>query len=522
MWTFHEQTKHGDPGRDRSRLRPFRPLAPDTRPAPFKRYPGRRPSPLPTDVGTSTAQAVEVLSGQTEIGEADLDSRLLGRLLHYSAGVTRVSSSVSGQTWFRASMSAGNLHPVEVYVVCGELPGVGAGVHHFAPLEFGLTLLRPGDHRPFLAGAAADPDVAGSPASLVLTGIPWRTAWKYGERGLRHLYWDAGAVLANLMAVAEAAGLVARVRTAFVDAEVRHLVGIDARTELPLAVVTLGTGTHGADRAAATGPPALDIPAEPLPAGAIELPLLAEAQAAGELADAHGVTRWRQAAGRFPATPAPSEVAPPSGATDEPVEAVVLRRGSTRLMGHETVDEDVLEWGMAVATRAVPGDWSPPGRNLLEHGLSVHAVTGTAPGAYRWRGKGLELVRPGKLRERAAHLCLDQPLGGDSAYTAFHLADLGPLIDALGDRAYRCVQLEAGITAGRLALAAFARGCGATGLTFYDDEVPPLFATDAACLLVTSVGVPAYRSVPGGPPGQLTQLRSFDDLMLRLSKQLRK
>ncbi|MGI8759132.1 MAG: SagB family peptide dehydrogenase [Acidimicrobiales bacterium] len=523
IWTFHEQTKHGGPGRDRSRLRPFRALAPETRPAPFKRYPGRSPSPLPTDVGTSAAPAVDALSGRGETEDPELDDRLLGRLLHHSAGVTRVTSSASGQTWFRASMSAGNLHPVEVYVVCGELPGVGAGVYHFAPLDFGLALLRPGDHRPFLAGAAADTELANSPASLVLTGIPWRTAWKYGERGLRHLYWDAGAMLANLLAVAEAAGLPARVRTAFVDDGVRHLVGIDARTELPLAVVTLGTGPPAA--AGTASPPdvaTLDLPAEPLPAGTVEFPLLAEAQAAGELADAESVTRWRRAASGHPATPASSAPTPPPGAGDDPVEMVVLRRGSTRLMRHETVGEQVLAWGTAVATRAVPGDWSPPGTTWLEHGLSVHAVDGTAPGAYRWRGEKLELLRAGELRDQAAHLCLDQPLGGDSAYTAFHLADLGPLVDVLGARAYRCAQLEAGIAAGRLALAAFALGCGATGLTFYDDEVPPTFATTAACLLVTSVGVPAYRSAPGGPPGQMTELRSFDDLMLRLSKQLGK
>jgi hypothetical protein len=94
-------------------------------------------------------------------------------------------------------MSAGNLHPVELYVVCGELPGIPAGVYHFAPAEFGLTMLRRGDFRPALVGAAGETSVASSPATLVLTGLPWRAGWKYGERGYRHLYWDAGAVLAN-------------------------------------------------------------------------------------------------------------------------------------------------------------------------------------------------------------------------------------------------------------------------------------------------------------------------------------
>jgi hypothetical protein len=28
----------------------------------------------------------------------------------------------------------------------------------------------------------------GAPTTLVLSGIPWRTTWKYGERGYRHLF----------------------------------------------------------------------------------------------------------------------------------------------------------------------------------------------------------------------------------------------------------------------------------------------------------------------------------------------
>jgi hypothetical protein len=37
---------------------------------------------------------------------------------------------------------------------------------------------------------------------LALTGIPWRTAWKYTERGYRHLFWDSGMILANVLALA--------------------------------------------------------------------------------------------------------------------------------------------------------------------------------------------------------------------------------------------------------------------------------------------------------------------------------
>ncbi len=102
----------------------------------------------------------------------------------------------------------------------------------------------------------------------------------------------------------------------------------------------------------------------------------------------------------------------------------------------------------------------------------------------------------------------------------FHAADLDEVLGALGARGYRAAQLEGGIAAGRLALGAFALGYGATGLTFYDEAVSQHFATRAACMLVTSVGVPDYLNAPGGPPGAPTQLARFDQLMERLSIRL--
>jgi hypothetical protein len=63
-------------------------------------------------------------------------------------------------------------------------------------------------------------------------------------------------------------------------------------------------------------------------------------------------------------------------------------------------------------------------------------------------------------------------------------------------------QTEAGVVVGRLQLAATALGYGATGLTFYDDEVAAAFGTDTACMMACSVGVPAYHPMPGGPPGR--------------------
>jgi SagB-type dehydrogenase family enzyme len=522
--TLHRLTRHGAvlDAADRAQVLAFQPLEPSNRPAPFKRYVGRNPMLLPREFARSGARGLDVLSGTT-IGFVDVpwEAAMLARLLFLSNGVSRTSASALGDTsYFRTAMSAGNLHPVEIYVVCGSLEGVPAGVYHFAPLEFGLIELRRGDYRGALARAADDPRIAEELMTLVLTGIPWRTAWKYGERGFRHLFWDAGAIVANLLALTSAS-----VKIGFVDEQVAHLVGIDGVSEYPLALVVVH-GPHAvrneerhADVAEVADVASLEPVIEPISRAPLEFPLMTAAQHDGDLADAAAVERWRTVATSF-GTPTAVAVDLPALASDEPIDAVILRRGSTRLMRRETVRRELLTWGLRAATRAVPGDFAGESATMLEHFVSVHDVEGVASGAYRLRGRSLQQGRAGQQRDLAAHLCLDQPLGGDSAYTVFHSANLAEVLSALGSRGYRAAQLEAGIASGRLALAAFALGYGATGLTFYDDEVSRAFGTNAACMLVTSVGVPDYRNAPGGLPAQPASLTHFDQLMERLSLSL--
>lgn len=577
--TYHDLTRHGSPV-DRSRLVDFQPLDPANQPAPFKEYRDRETRPLPRDTPVSDPPAGAVLSGEPGPPPGRLDAGLLASLLHYAAGVVRTTQSLGQPKHFRAAMSAGNLHPVEVYLVCGDLDGIPAGLHHFAPRRFGLTGLRPGDLRPALAAAAADEAVAGAPVTLILTGIPWRTAWKYGERGYRHLYWDAGTLIGNLLTVASAHGVEARVLVGFVDREVCHLVGVDGVGELPLAVIPLrlrghelhrtsqgdpegegagasGVGGTGGDRgdeesgaggrpaggasgtgAGRGGPTPTDLPplgadVAPLAPAPITFPLITDTHRASSLPDAGAVEDWRQATPGV-GTPAADRIPPPGGLPGRPVEEVILDRGSTRMMRWETAPHDLVRWGVAVATRPVPGDLAAEGATLLDPYLAVHDVAGMRPGPYRWeeeprpRDPGLPgpdggpagPLEAGQLREVTAELCLRQPLGGDAAVTAFFCAELEALLEARGARGYRAAQLAAGVAAERLALAAFALGLGATGLTFFDEPVSAFFATSAECMLVTAAGVPAYRNRPGGRPGQPAELARFDRLMAELSRQL--
>jgi nitroreductase len=126
--------------------------------------------------------------------------------------------------------------------------------------------------------------------------------------------------------------------------------------------------------------------------------------------------------------------------------------------------------------------------------VAVNAVEDVEPGLYR----GPELVRPGNLRAELLWASWDQDLARDAAFVVISAVDL----DTLEDPGYREAQLDAGIVEGRLHIAAYALGFGATGMTFLDSEIEPLLGEPLASLLWTCVGVPAYRSTKGGRPGK--------------------
>jgi hypothetical protein len=73
---------------------------------------------------------------------------------------------------------------------------------------------------------------------------------------------------------------------------------------------------------------------------------------------------------------------------------------------------------------------------------------------------------------------------------------LKPILERYGNRGYRAVQLEAGAIGGKVYLAAYALHLGATGLTFFDDDVVSFFsphAKDKSAIFLLAMGKPRKR-----------------------------
>jgi hypothetical protein len=125
----------------------------------------------------------------------------------------------------------------------------------------------------------------------------------------------------------------------------------------------------------------------------------------------------------------------------------------------------------------------------------ANALDGLEPGAYRYAGEGLfDRIRAGDLRREAGYLCLEQRLGADAAATSFLMADVEDAVRKMGGRAYAAAQLSAAVAAGRLYLGAYAQCLGASGITFYDDEVRGFLATSWEPMLAVVMGPEGRRA----------------------------
>ncbi|MGH7400480.1 MAG: SagB/ThcOx family dehydrogenase, partial [Candidatus Rokuibacteriota bacterium] len=267
----------------------------EIKPLPFKIYPALEQVRLPTDLPALAADTFEALApGEPSGLPAPLDLERLAALLFFSAGVMRVKTYPGGaQVHFRAAPSTGALYQTEAYVVAGAVAGLDPGVYHFGPGDFSLRRLRAGDFRGAVALATADDAVAAQPASVILSAIYWRNTWKYQARGYRHLFWDSGTLLSQLLAAARALDLPARLVTGFVDAELNGLLGLDAAREGALVVVPVG-----APGPVAAAPPVITTFAPetiPLSSREVDYPLLRQAYDDSALDSEAEVIDWREA-----------------------------------------------------------------------------------------------------------------------------------------------------------------------------------------------------------------------------------
>ncbi|MCH7712258.1 MAG: SagB/ThcOx family dehydrogenase [Chloroflexi bacterium] len=506
-WRYHQGTNHSH----QSVYQNSHHMEWDNQPIPFKVYTTLRPRQLPTDFSATGMTAFEALAEPEKQGDVFPTVQDLAALLYYSAGVIRTGDLPGGgKMYFRAAACTGALYHIELYLVCGPAAGLEAGVYHYGAHDFSLRQLREGDYRQVLVEAAGgDAAVAQAPAILVLSSVFWRNSWKYQARAYRHCFWDSGTILANLLATGSARKVPQRLVSAFVDGPVNRLLGLDENTEVALQMVAVGRDSQQR-LPMAPELTTLDWEVQPYSHSRVDYPAIREIHAASTLATLQDLVDIKQSPGSPPATGLGvrgplfnlengSEYQAADITAVRSIEETIQRRGSSRRFRRAPIGFAQLSNMLRGAVTGIPADFADGNQGPLNQlYLIVNDVDGLPSGSYVYHPdlEALEQLAEGDFRDQAGQLDLGQELAADASVNVYFLTDLAPVLDRYGNRGYRVAQMEAAIMGGRLYLGAYAQRLGATGLTFFDDDVTRFFSPHAqgkSVMFLTALGRPVRR-----------------------------
>jgi SagB-type dehydrogenase family enzyme len=135
---------------------------------------------------------------------------------------------------YRTAPSAGATYPLELFVVSSD------GLFQYLPAKHSLEKLTDQDLRAALALAGwGQGFIEAAPLTLVFAAQFARTTKRYGQRGIRYVYMEAGHAAQNVHLQAEALGLGSVAVGAFDDTSVSKVLSLPDYLE-PIYLVVAG------------------------------------------------------------------------------------------------------------------------------------------------------------------------------------------------------------------------------------------------------------------------------------------
>lgn len=462
----------------------------DDQPEAFRWFDGAPKTDLPLIADRLGTLYIDLYqTGKGEPRPLTLDN--IGGLLELSFGIAAWKQYGDARWALRCNPSSGNLHAEEAYVICNDVKGLAAGVHHYLSRDHQL------EQRCHCAEAAL-------PADTLLIGISsiqWREMWKYGERAYRYCQLDTGHAIATLRYAAATLGWKVKMLDQISDQQLATLLGLEraedfgtAEAERPALLLQVGAMNEVAEVDIETLITSISGGAWQGRANTLsqrhmyEWPIIETVNAAAEKPVTHTITAAHH---DFP-TPLPSPCI---------LEATLLirRRRSAQAFDGRTVIGSEAFYRMLDMT--LPRQDTPPwdctpwndNVNLI---LFVHRVKGLKPGLYalvrnsdtfdsfktavsreqfQWQDVDgcpshlpLYTLVNANGRNLAATLACHQGIAGQSCFSLAMIADCGSM--AKDGWQYRTLYWEAGMIGQVLYLEAEAAAIQGTGIGCYFDD----------------------------------------------------
>lgn len=368
--------------------------------------------------------------------------------LYYLGGVTAYKRYPGIEYALRVNPSAGALYPNELYFQARGIEGLEDGLYHYEPVASELKYLSS------LENAGLEPffyinEFAGY--IFLTSAIYFRSAWKYRDRAFRYCLLDSGHLLGGIEAASVAFDKNYTVKFHFEKEALNQIFGFGKEEFFVGAMLVGEEGSHKVKKFHKV----------------LKKHHTQEYSEKNEMVEnAYKGTLFHETDegenGRFALE-----------LDQNRLKVAILKRRSIRGFKGAPLSKSKFDFIQRFVKQPLHSD--------MHQGITiytvVHHVADVPSGIYR----GEQLIKAGDFRKKAAYLCLEQALGGDSGFTVFMLGDT---------KNYQALYQKAGLIGQRYYVAATYIEAGCSGIgAYYDDEVNAFLEAEGAVLYALSVGV---------------------------------
>jgi SagB-type dehydrogenase family enzyme len=417
--------------------------------------------------------------------------------LYLTGGITARRRQGGQDFYFRAQASAGALYPTEIYTGVFVVKDIKPGIYHFGADHFGLTPIRQENINLYLddLGLAVHPKRIPA-VSFYLSGIFFKSAWKYRARAFRYVLLDTGHVLENLVLALASEKIVFSCHYDFNDDVAGELVGLDTNREAGL--VCVHAGVSDSRTSSSTSKPA---------------PLPSDILATGQVSDSEVsydeiISAYRSGCNPMPPDDSQTEISNDIGVScdawdpigvrepdrdSNPFTWSVTHRRSKRNFIKQPLAKEIFMQLLDLLCRAF-GQSGPENRyNCLRLGFITGKIQDMENGFYLLdpEKRQIGLVKSGHFIDSIASVCLDQQWLAHAAVHFLLMTNLREVDTHYGPRGYRYAMLNAGRLGQLIYLGATALGLGCCGIgALYDGEAQKLLGLnpDSALLYLLATG----------------------------------
>mgnify|MGYP001032672585 FL=1 len=199
------------------------------------------PKPDSIDLGGyNLRQAIEERRSLRHYSQDSLSTDELSYLLWLTQGVKKLDEK--RHVLWRTVPSAGCRHPFETYLSINRVNGLEVGLYRFIATSHQLVALQLDEtfNQGLTDACLGQRQVATSAVTFIWAAVPYRTTWRYSERGYRYLYLDAGHVCQNLHLAAESIDCGICAIGAYDDDAADKLMGFSPPEKFVIYLASLG------------------------------------------------------------------------------------------------------------------------------------------------------------------------------------------------------------------------------------------------------------------------------------------